>query len=69
MKSAITLYPDNVEDAKNVKGNTDENYTVKSVYSGHLVMTDAFSWHPSNRGRTLIEKLLHWRRFYSGRLL
>ena len=43
LKSAITLDPDDVEDAKDVDGNTNDSYTVESIYSGHLVMAYTFS--------------------------
>ena len=37
-KPAILLDPKGVEDAKDDKENTDDNYTVEPVYSRHLVM-------------------------------
>lgn len=43
VKSAITLSPEDVEDAKDVEGNNNDNYIVEPVYSGHLVMVDTFS--------------------------
>lgn len=42
VKSAITLHPKDQEDAKDVEGNADGNYTVEPVYRGHLVMVDTF---------------------------
>ena len=54
MKSAIILDPVDVEDPKNVEGDTNDYYTAEPVYSGRLVMADTFSWHPLNHGQTLI---------------
>lgn len=31
VKSAITLDPEDVEDTKDIEGNTDDNYTVEPV--------------------------------------
>ena len=42
VKSAITIDPEDVEDDRDVEGNTDDNYTVEPVYSGLFITVDTF---------------------------
>ena len=69
MKSALTLESENVEDTKDIEGNTVDSYPVELVYSRPFVMVDTFLWHLLNHGQTLIEKPLHCRHLCSGQLL
>ena len=69
VKSALTLESENVEDTKDIEGNTVDSYPVELVYSRPFVMVDTFLWHLLNHGQTLIEKPLHCRHLCSGQLL
>ena len=60
MKSAITLDPKDVENAKDVDDNTIERIPRNG---GH------FSYYLQNQGQTVIEKSLHCEHFHSGQLL
>ena len=42
VKSAITIDPEDVEDDRDVEGNTVDNYTVEPVYSGLFITVDTF---------------------------
>ena len=48
MKSAVTLDPENVENAKDVERYTNGNYTIKTIYNKHLIMADGFWRHSLN---------------------
>ena len=42
VKSTITIDPEDVEDDRDVEGNTVDNYTVEPVYSGLFITVDTF---------------------------
>ena len=54
VKSAITLDPEDVEDTKDIEGNTDDNYTVEPVQwtscnGGHFFVAPAESRSNSHK--------------------